>query len=192
MKVEEKVAQVIIGYVPLMYPGDIRLDMEYFANDIANVPEISIIGCAWTINEKKENSPIFVIDRAQEVLDHMKFWAEDKPEKWFKVHWTRKGDKYAIALVPEPQMMADRFRVNFQLQNGFPFPKGRKTQIFYRFLSFTASRSGVELGKEVDMYFLDKKHTENIEQKALSESLLVGRFKVVRDSDTAKSILKGG
>jgi len=124
MKTKEKGKDkyVIFGYVPLLQEPylaetltleNLKEKTKQFigvfqkAVDEAPSPEF----CAWFMEEGKL-SPVFGVEKPQEVADHIKWYSEEKPEDWFFLVINKTEKHYDIALFPKFDKMKDRFSFN--------------------------------------------------------------------------------
>lgn len=189
-KEQEQPAQVIVGYIPLLWPGSANAeDINSVSEAIHNLPDGFAHGCAWIIRDG-QLCPVLIMKDAEEIANHMNFWAEGHPEKWFTLNWTRDKESYALALVPSITKMFERFSITFQLRHGFPFPKERKTSVFFRFLHFRSKRPDIELaGEKVPVYILDSDKIGGNLEEALSKATLLGEFGIEMDTEIVKGIL---
>ena len=180
----ESETQLVISYVPLLWPDE-SSNGEVLTR-IKGLPTGEALGCAWTERDGRRTA-ILVMDQGDEIAEHFEFWSEGKASDWFRCHWTIKDKTYALALVPETSMTMERFRIQFQLRTGYPFPSDRSTQIVFRFLHFVAEgRSEFVLAQDdIDIRVLDKKNVEETwsVENLMGLSHLLGTFKIVRDSD---------
>jgi len=179
---------VIVSYVPLLWPQDLNTQTESIEKaiekSIDSCPNGEIAGCAWIVRNGKL-SPVFVLEKSREMVEHLKFWSEDKPEQWFKIHFRREGLKYFIALVPEVDKTVERFKISYQLRTGYPLPKETPLRVIFKYLYFSAQREEIHLmDDEVEVFYLDSKDMDkNDLQKSVSEAKSLGTFKIVNNSE---------
>lgn len=59
--------------------------------------------------------PIFIIEDAKDIYDHIVRWSENQPQSWFAIESAVLGDKYALAFTPNLQVSLARFKANMKL-----------------------------------------------------------------------------
>jgi len=181
---------IVVGYVPLLYCDRSNPSKEELVDMMTKPVQTHVHGCAWFLDGTKF-VPMFVIDRAAEVVEHMEIWAENKIDQWFNINWTREGDEYVVALVPDHDKSVERTRMNYQIRVGYPLPQDIKVNVIFKFLSFLGNMKEVDLGETTDFYVVDIKDVGegSMNITRLTHGYCLGNFKVVRDTPITKDIL---
>jgi len=102
---------VTVSYVPLLYewpgkPFEINSDsFRAFAKKLEEAPG-PVAGCAWM----EPSTPVFIIEQAQAIHEHLLAWSEERPEKWFSLQVRERPGAYAAVLVPDLFLSAARWR----------------------------------------------------------------------------------
>jgi len=99
------------------------------AESLEHLPSGSARACLWMI-EDGVVSAVFAVEHCDEIAEHLKFWAEGKPEEWFAFHFLERGPSYAAALMPNFKKSSERWRIAFQLRHGYPPVEGSENMIF--------------------------------------------------------------
>lgn len=121
--------RILIGYWPLIHysdfvktPGEqIELGEENGIKEILeklyaiDTPQIQ--GVLWAHHpfedaespEDNDVIPIFIIDRANEIVDHLEQWMENDNDR-FSLHFEGRDNGYAIVLFPNPLKSVDRWK----------------------------------------------------------------------------------
>lgn len=176
MKNEE---QLIISYVPFLLPQDIGEDaqaqqtMKY----IEELPQGEVFGCAWFVDDKNELVPYLIVDDAEKLAEHLLFWSENSPQDWFRFHWAKKGEEYAIGLVPEVGKTVERFKIGYQLRTGYPYPRRSKITVYFKPLHFQASRPDLVFNQEkFKVNLLDRRTMGEINESISDRAVFLGEF----------------
>ena len=179
---------IIVSYIPLLRGQVFPKDFDAVRGQIDELPSGRAIACAWVLNEDGNAEPVLIFEDAQAIAEHLHEWAESKPESWFKLHWTRSGDDYMMALIPDIGKTMERIKIHFQLKHGYPMTVG-DASVFFQPLHFVASRSGIEVADRVKIRLLDAElvQKDNFTVDLLRDTVELGEFTVERDSDTIKS-----
>lgn len=175
---------LIVSYVPMLWPQESNIEPKTIEKAISNSPTGELSGCAWILRNGKL-SPVFVLEEADKIVEHLKFWSEGKPEEWFKFHFKRDGLKYYVALVPEVQRTLDRFKMSYQLRTGYPLPKEFPIRVVFKYLHFAAQREGIYMmDSETEILYIDSKKIDpNNVEKSIADAESLGKFRVVNDSE---------
>jgi len=123
---------LVVGYIPLLYPQYDRLKglmpgkIENLASNIVgNSSILDLIqkhsetvlktcepcGILWDLDGDVPHLSL-ILDMAEEVYDHLLFWCEDKPLKWFSVRYEHDEESYFICLLPDTKQMIRRHKFN--------------------------------------------------------------------------------
>lgn len=157
-----------------------HLDQEYTAGAVEAIAWSSIDGVP---------APVFVMDRAKEVAEHLTEWAEGNPGEWFKMRLISRdlddGDtQYAIVLMPDLEKGIQRMRANTGIEEEMTYT------IVFRPIRFTGRGPAFKsiegmLPDRIRLSFLDKESIdfgdaqafENLGEQELIE---VGEFELER------------
>jgi hypothetical protein len=140
---------VVISYCPLLtgptWPmQDLKSeDAEAFVKTMEELPSGSAKGCLWVSNDDKGITPVFLFENASAIYEHLMFWSEDKPEEWFEYIFREKGGRYAIVCFPRLQKSIERWKINFQLNVGFPPHPQAKYSLLFKPLHFISQSANI-------------------------------------------------
>jgi hypothetical protein len=178
MMKQEKTA-VIISYWPLFDPrahgyqaGDILLDAQSSAQSdaqsSAKPQDMSQLkhalsclddeagqatACLWANypfdNHPTTIIPVLVLDKAKDIVQHLKTWSDGDLVNWFKLlvyHRPTDRSRYCVILMPDTIRSVERYHLARELLHGEPRPsaaelKEWKYQVVFRPLSFGAASS---------------------------------------------------
>ena len=119
----------VIGYIPLLYPNQLKfdrsqylpgqmvdtekfLDSEQFPQLVDRCLEKSRpAGVLWEITEGKKPHLSIIVPNAKEVHEHLIFWCEGKPDRWFTLMHYQNQEQYAVAIVPCRKQMTRRYKM---------------------------------------------------------------------------------
>lgn len=175
----------IISYVPLLNPevlGPGPLTPEQVGKHLENFHHGNASGCLWfedIVEGKPEFSACFLIPKAAEIAEHMYYWSEDQPEKWFEVRYdTSVTGDYTLSLIPKVQMSIDRYKMNYQLTYGFPMPKTMKTSVFFQSISISSKRDILPISQtKMSIRLVDPQNVDLKEiEKTMAKSYEMGKF----------------
>lgn len=152
---------VLVSYVPLLrgLPGQLVEAAELAPLLDTKVGHVEAV--VWTLGDEGEISPIFAMDRADEVFEHIVEWSEGAPATWFKLYVDENEDEYALALVPDVQRSLDRFLLARALLTGADASSHDEVRVVFRPLLFRGPKSDVSrralplLSEAVTVGFLD-------------------------------------
>lgn len=138
-KKNPKFTAVVVSYVPLLRgeAGRSDLDMKELELLIGEA-DGTAKACVWLHDSETGPTPVLLFDGARELAEHLREWAEDKPEEWFRLVLGQHGDLYGLALIPVLEKGVERFRMAYQLRNGLPIPKDASFQCIFKPLQFTS------------------------------------------------------
>lgn len=200
---EQKGRAVIFSYWPLLRSLDsFGLDPASFTdleNDMDTVKAImdhldehytagTVEGILWTQRDGTSH-PVFVLEQAKEVAEHISEWAEGNPGEWFKLRLiSRQLDdnmvQYALVLMPDLEKGIKRMKANTGVEEEMAYT------IVFRPVTFTGR--GPTFGMiepmipdRVKLEFIDSTDVdldnpdlfENLEDDAVIE---VGEFELER------------
>lgn len=119
MSTKDKI--ILIGYNPLFYmpegysPGssfDISSE-DSISKLIQSIPQVNTSGILW-ISKHEQIQPVLIIEKAKQVKDHLQYWSQGEPEKWFKFFhrsYTYKGQQgYIVILQPDSTKSLERYK----------------------------------------------------------------------------------
>lgn len=153
---------ILISYVPLLMGEAGRTDMDpgCLQDVFDQTPSGQAAGCVWLFKDG-ELAPCFIMQQARDIADHLKAWAEGKPEEWFRLVAAESGPLYGLALMPRLDKGVERFRMAYQLRNGLPFPKDAHIKAVFKPLHFSSkpghmfARVKPQLGKKCAVFLVD-------------------------------------
>ena len=188
----DKNSYVVISYIPLLtgQPGTFFQSgpdaLEELQDYINTLPDGEVRACMW-VEHDGVPSPVFVLEHADAIREHLVAWTEEKPSEWFSlalVH--RKPNTYALALMPNLEKSLERWKIAFQLSTGFP-PAPGEFRFFFKPLHFMtgAGESYMKLRKRVprsmNVGFLDVKDVPaDPKETDINKIQFVGPFTVSR------------
>lgn len=193
---------IIFSYFPLLagppglaFMGPDAIDLaEDIGSTLDQLPSGSALACLWFIDEGKAN-PVFVIENAKAIAEHLKWWAEGKPEDWFTLHLMERGGGYGLALMPDFKKTSDRWKIAFQLRHGFPPPEGNENILFRPLHCASPGRMAYDrakdhIGDTLPLRLIDAEGVtpENAGMLEIDQTLLLGEFKVVRQGKGLQKI----
>lgn len=166
MDTDSSPVYVVISYCPLLigptWPmHDLKSeDAEALAKAIDELPSGVAKGCLW-VNNKGDFAPVFLFENASAIYEHLMLWSENEPNKWFECVIKEKDGRYAIICFPRLQKSIERWKINFQLNTGFPTHPDAKYSLIFKPLTFISLNPGVfgvvknKLKKNLSIGFLD-------------------------------------
>jgi len=98
--------------------ADFANNVDQFLNSL---PQFNTYGVLWIIKENNI-TPVIICNKAKETKDHLLYWTQNQPSKWFKFYHgshSYKGKKgYGVILHPDLQLSLNRFKLaNSYLSN---------------------------------------------------------------------------
>lgn len=134
----EELKVVVLSYVPLMTgeAGRSDLDIDEITEAFEQCPDGTADGCVWLQDNDGTTYPCLLYDGAEQLAEHLKLWAENEPGEWFQLVIAEYGGRYGMALIPKFDKGIERFRIAYQLRNGFPLPENLKYEFIFRPLHF--------------------------------------------------------
>lgn len=182
------VPNVVISYVPLFVgqPGVVFAPEDI--NNLMKGIDESMLGTAkgavWTV-ENGAATVTFVIDKAQEISDHLKAWSEGKPSEWFTCQITKNSGGYGMALLPELEKSAMRMKAAY----GATDEEVKSVRIVFRPIAFSSVNSGAfdqaqpYIKDRIQVFLLDSElvNEHNLSQNHLNFRVELAEFKVVHD-----------
>lgn len=209
-KSEKVLSALVVSYIPLLTgdPGfslDLSKDpdkIKEFLDAVENeTPDCHAAACVWVLKDDFP-SPVFCMENAHDILDHLEWWSEEKPVDWFNLLIREQDKKYVIALVPKLNKSIERWNIAYQLRTGFPPPKETRYSILYRALHFVSGGQSAfdqvkdKIGPEIMVGFIDMKDMNQADpsQTDFQKTRWIGPFPVHHNdelfNDYLDSILK--
>jgi hypothetical protein len=162
---------LIFGYTPLMQTqfmstksSGVNIGKAIEKWHSFSVPET--YGCVW-VSYKNKISPVFLIDRAKEVYDHLISWTENSPQDWFTFSLREFEDGYAICLMPNASKSIKRFKQNHELMYDEEI-KIEKAHVLFRTISvFCLSKATLQhircpkVGEKTNVGFITPEDFQN-------------------------------
>jgi hypothetical protein len=136
----------VVSYVPLLRgEAGISLEVGRAIEIFRSVPTDAghVEAVVWAGDDDGSPWPILVLDRADEVFEHLVEWAEGSPAARFKVAWTTHGNNYALALMPRIDRSVDRYKIARRLISGEDGRGDASFRIVFRPLRFRGPTSAV-------------------------------------------------
>ena len=164
---------VLVSYMPLLTPkGSLRdiniletmsgqtiKELENSLGDGAHVE-----ACLWTLDkELKSPTPVFVMENAHAIAEHLEEWSENNADKWFKLTFVEKDGKYIVMLWPNLDKSSARFKVRYLIEKE-DFLEDVKFTHFFQPLFFISGVSNMftniksKIGSKASIGFLDFKN----------------------------------
>ena len=190
---------VIFGYWPLLDftkygfdPGERLLPDSLIDKivDAENVPDVE--GVLWVYDENDSIVPVFIIDRANDIVEHLKHWSEEEYDR-FSLHFEQRGDAYVVLLIPSAKKTVERCRIAYLQRNGEFETTDNYSVIYYPLgnvnIGPTFSKVKDHIGSESMLGFIDSSHIDRNNPSAtdLSNIVYVGPFEAVLDHDARAS-----
>lgn len=205
---KEAFRHLAISYVPLMtgtagepLPTD-SSSLEGLVRHVQSLPDGFAKAILWQASPEGDPWPIFVIQDAQALFDHLVEWSEGSPDFWFDLRMAIRGNDYAIGLVPRIARSIERFKIAWELRNGNPVPEDSEFYVLYKSIRFSSSpgqTSTFEIVKPIlkptaMVGFLDSSELEDLSEipKGLDFSKIswIGPFDILEDeNDHLRSIM---
>lgn len=201
IKSDDAMKMILVSYVPLLVtePGRSDFDPNEVSSVLDEAPGLAA-ACVWLQNEGQLSSCL-VIKKAEEIAEHLKAWAENEPEKWFRLCISEHEGLYGLALMPDLKKCIERFRMAYQLRNGLPLPEKMQVTALFKPLHFSSKPGHTygqvkgKLSEKVKVYVIesDLVSRENPQTSPWEKATLLGEFELVRsgpECDYVKQILE--
>ncbi len=111
MSKADRVSAVVVSYIPGLYAaqaGEVLEPSEI--GSLANIePHNQADACIWGKDETGF-FPVFLFDDAPALCEHLLWWCDGHPDKWFKLAMKFEDDKYALSLLPDLERSASRWK----------------------------------------------------------------------------------
>jgi hypothetical protein len=193
---------ICVSYTPQLLgkPGELIENKDNIMAMAKKLDEINanVIGCAWT---EKDGliSPIFVVENAKAVYDHLMIWCEEKPEEWFSltIKKHKDGKRYWVVLWPDISKSIERFKIG-QVMFNETFINDKDITILCKPWRFISKDSGMyevlkdKVGNKAFFGFLDVNDVPNTlvgkrDFQLDAEPLFIGPIQV-KDNDVESII----
>jgi len=146
---------IVISYVPLLSPDklseawrkvrlinpnstkeEIKQLVEEINTAIQSGPDNEAQACLWVAAKGRKYDPqgdltpilAYPDDVAHRLGDHLKEWAEGKPQNWFHIEWGSQDQSYGVALMPDVKKTADRMKLRTLMETGQELPGSKDSE----------------------------------------------------------------
>jgi hypothetical protein len=195
---------VLISYVPLLVGDPMQLippeRTAELMEGLDQLPSGAAEACLWFKHNVKSDTdyemrPVFLMKDADNIVEHLKMWAEGKPTEWFHFHLRQKNKRYAFALMPDFDRSISRHSIAFQMRTGYPVPKNTRWTFVFRAIHFTSGPENMflpdrqRLADPTEVGFLDISKVdplnldESIQKLDDAEVKWLGPFKLASNKD---------
>lgn len=137
----------------------------------------------------KQYKVVFVMDKAQQIHDHLFAWADNKPEEYFSAHWTHDDVLSVLALIPNVEKALSRIKAVDASLNG-------DVQVASRYIASISKINEIKCGgldsevfvniAMIDPEFMDKGEWD---VSYLDHVLDIGKFRILKNTNEANTIL---
>ena len=190
---EDRSRVVVVSYVPLLPPNSPIISspgdqaIHTVLQHVEACPDGHVEACLW-VAKGDAVMPVFVMERAHAIADHLTQWSEQRPDEWFSLCLVERGGRYVAVLFPNLKESLNRFCAN-QLHLVDPDAVAGGCGIVFRCLHFVSGpqhvfesvRSKVPARTMVgflDVADLDRDHPEDV---APEQVMFVGPVAVPGD-----------
>lgn len=185
---------IIVSYVPLLMgnPGEdlSQLSSKELQKRLTAIEtEIQINACLWAGPDPPK--PVFIINKAQQVVDHLKSWAEDKLEDWFELNFVEMEDFYGVILWPDLNRSLERFKTAW-LHRNEELLAPQSCQFIFRPLCFRSKNKTTfnlvkeKISRTAEIGFLDVTLFDPAHLDKCPDPLWVGPLKVNFKNETVR------
>lgn len=139
-KKPEPMQVILVSYVPLLMgeAGRSDWDPKQVQEAMEEGPSGLADACVWLQDDEGRLGPCLLLPQAAAIADHLKAWAEDRPEEWFQLCAAEHGPLYGLALMPRLDKGIERLRTAYQLRHGLPLPKDIRVTALFKPLHFSS------------------------------------------------------
>lgn len=107
--------KLLIGYWPMLdyskfTPGNMSEDFAGMLEQAGAVDPPAVQGVMWVYRDDKSLIPVFVMDRAAEIANHLNSWMDGDNDR-FSLHIEQRGDNYAVVLIPSAKKSIERWKL---------------------------------------------------------------------------------
>jgi hypothetical protein len=151
----------IISYIPMCYsnsPGRLfenKDDQQQAFIKIADIVEQNrdADACMWTYDEAMGFIPVLVYDDAKAIYDHLMWWCDNNPHKWFKIAMKITDSAYAITVIPNLKKSFDRWKfARKELHQDNTTYDSNNVTYLYAALGFSSSTCSIRQEMEKLLY----------------------------------------
>jgi hypothetical protein len=190
---------ILISYFPF-----IKLDHQictiaepnFLQTLLDNTIGSEVRGVAWVQSETI--SPILIIDRATELVEHLQSWSDQEIQNKFVFKHLWYNNVYALALIPKVEESTNRWKINFQLQFKYPPPPDLEFTVLFHPIQFISNSKADtylkirHLIKDItNIGFINSRDWDpSNPEKSLDKSIIIKNI-VVDNSDNHLSFMKG-
>lgn len=206
---KQETTYVVVSYWPLVHLDRPEIyednQVERLTHFLSDYPPVDIRGCLWVGDSEEEGiRPVLLLERAQEVRDHLVHWSEKKPADWFRVFVDLiPGDpenKYVVMIYPNVQRSVERFKVACVMYHETIPDPDAKYHVLFQYLKFVSLPNPQtfptirhRLGSDVTIGFLDINEIDPEHPEATDFSKVAYIDNIPRDNTvtpTVKEFLK--
>lgn len=148
MNLSDQNQVILISYFPFIKLDQQIINMvnpDFFQTLLGNTTDSKVRGVIWAQSELEKVSPILIIDRATELVEHLQSWSDQKVQNKFVFKHLWYKNIYALALIPKIEESITRWKINFQLQFGYPSPSDLEFKVLFYPIQFIS-------GSKADTY----------------------------------------
>jgi len=138
------------------------LSMEELENSLGDGAHVE--ACLWTLDDELGSpTPVFVMENAHAIAEHLEGWSENDVEKWFKLAFVENDGKYVVMLWPNLDESVARFKLRYLIEEE-DFLEDAKFSLFFQPLFFVSGTSNMftdiksKIGSKASIGFLDFKN----------------------------------
>jgi hypothetical protein len=144
-----------------------------------NAPTVR--ACLWTRSEFGL-TPVFAVERAREVLDHLIEWAEGDPSGWFRLQIVKTRHRYHVVLMPNLARSLERYRLARTITIRRRPARPDEYLFLFHPLTFSAQDRGlmdqIELRERMHLGIVDWADVDPRDLDRLPEPTFIGPFEV--------------
>jgi len=180
---------IVVSYVPLLtatkrilktpseqYTPEHATEIaEEIGGTLEDTPSVHVKACLWlqtSEDEAPEFCPVFLIDNATEVVDHLLYWCENDVAAWFYLYLEKiDNERYIALLFPNLSKSIERFKLACMAYADFVPQSDADYSLVFKPLEFLSQGATMfdsvqgHLGDELKIGFLntdefDQSHPE--------------------------------
>jgi len=142
---EKPPLHLVISYVPLLTGeagSHVEADSDQMSDlfkKIDSLPSGFADAILWSQSSEGDPWPIFVMEDANRILDHLVDWSEGSPTSWFDFRLHSRGSDYAMALMPKVEKSIDRYKLAIGMQTGITPPKDGNYKVLFKSIHFSST-----------------------------------------------------